>query len=137
MNSRRKFLAAFVAACCFTVAAFAADPSPAGNWKWTGPSRGGNPGAERTLVLDYKDGKLTGTVKGVQMGQFEIPDTAITNATFKDGAVAFSVENDFNGTKFVTKYQGKMAGESIKGTIERPGRDGATITSEWVANRAK
>src|SRR5436309_2508549 len=124
MKSYPKFLAAILAACFVTAVAFAADASPAGTWKWTAAGRGGNPGVERTLVLDLKDGKLTGTVKGVSMGQFEIPDSEIKEGTFKDGAVAFTVENEFNGNKFVSKYQGKLEGDAITGTIERPGRDG-------------
>ena len=139
MTSLRKFLAAIVAACFITASAFAADASPAGTWKWTAPGRGGNPGFERTLVLDLKDGKLTGTLKGTTGGQFEIPDAAISNASFKDGAMAFQVELDFNGNKFVTKYEGKLAGDEIKGTIERPGRGegAAPIKSEWLAKRSK
>jgi hypothetical protein len=137
MNLSRKFFAAILASSFISAAAFAADASPAGTWKWTPPGRGGNPGVERSLVLDYKDGKLTGTVKGVSMGQFEIPDTAITNATYKDGMIAFSVENDFNGNKFVTKYEGKIEGDTITGTIERPGRNGGDPTkTPWTPKRA-
>ncbi|MSU66137.1 MAG: hypothetical protein EXS38_08580, partial [Opitutus sp.] len=64
MKSSRKLLAAFVAACFTAVAAFAADASPAGTWKYTQAGRGGNPGVERTLILEMKDAKLTGTLKG-------------------------------------------------------------------------
>ncbi len=135
MKSSRKFLAAFFAACFFAVAAFATDATPAGTWKWTSPGRGGNPGAERTLVLDYKDGKLIGTLKGVSMGQFEIPDLPVTDGTFKDGEITFNVTADFNGNKFTSKYSGKLEGDSIKGSIERPGRDGGTQKSEWNPKR--
>jgi len=135
-----KFLAAFVAVCFMSVAAFAADAaSPAGTWKFTQPARGGGPGMERTLKLDYKDGKLTGTMVGTQGGQFQIPDTAISEASFKDGAVAFSVTIEFNGNSRTTKYAGKLEGDTIKGSTERPGRGegAAPVKSDWVANRAK
>ena len=118
--------------------ALAADASPAGTWKWTQPGRGGGPGVERTLTLEHKGGKLTGTLKGAKMGEFEIPDTAIRNGSLKDGAVSFSIEMEFNGNKFVSKYQGKLAGNTITGSIERPGRDGGeTRKTEWTATRAK
>ena len=138
MKSIRPLLAAIVAACFFATTAFAAEASPAGTWKWTQPGRGGNPGPERTLLLEAKDGKLTGTVKGFSMGQFEVPDVAITNGTYKDdGSIAFTVENEFNGNKFVSKYEGKLEGDSIKGTIERPGRDGNVTKVDWNAKRSK
>jgi hypothetical protein len=132
-----KFLAAFFAACFFAVAAFAADASPAGTWKWTQAGRGGNPGVERTLVLDYKDGKLTGTLKGATMGQFEIPDIAIADGTVKDGNVAFTVTNEFNGQKFTTKYAAKLEGDTLTGSTERPGPDGGeAVKRDWSAKRA-
>ncbi len=135
MKSSRKFLATFVAACFTAVAALAADA--AGTWKWTQTGRQGGQGIERTLVLAMKDGKLTGTLKGVSMGQFEIPDTAIGDGAIKDGTISFTVTTEFNGNKRVTKYSGKLAGDTITGESEAPGRDGATQKREWVAKRSK
>ena len=121
-----------------TVAAFAADAaSPAGTWKYTQAGRGGNPGVERTLMLDLKDGKLTGTLKGASMGQFEIPDTAISEASFKDGVVAFSVTIDMGGNTRTTKYSAKLDGDTLTGNSEAPGRDGAAMKRDWVAKRSK
>jgi hypothetical protein len=65
MRLPSRILAAFAAVCFTTVAAFAADVSPSGTWKYTQPGRGGNAGVERTLILEAKDGTLTGTLKGV------------------------------------------------------------------------
>lgn len=140
MKSYHKLLAAIVAACFLTVAAFAAEASPAGTWKFTQAGRGGAPGTERSFKLDYKDGKLTGVMAAATiMGQYEIPETAITDASFKDGVVAFSVTNDMNGTKRTTKYEGKLNGDMIMGSTERPGRgDGAApVKADWMATRAK
>ena len=137
MKSSSKFLAAFFAVCFTAAAAFAADASPAGTWKWTPPGRGGNPGVERTLVLDLKAGALTGTLKGASMGQMEVPDTAIADASFKDGTVSFTVTTEFNGNKRVTKYTAKLEGDKLTGSTERPGRDGAPQKRDWVATRAK
>jgi hypothetical protein len=137
MTSSRKFLAAIFAACFFAVAAFAADASPAGTWKWTPPGRGGNPGVERTLILEVKEGKLMGTLKGFSGGQFEVPDVKIDEAAIKDGTVSFSVTNEFNGNKFTSKYTAKLEGDTLTGSVERPGRDGGMTKTDWVAKRAK
>ncbi len=138
MKSFRLILAAFVAACFMTVAAHAADAAtPAGTWKFTQAGRGGNPGIERTLMLDVKDGKLTGTMKGASMGQFEIPDAAISEASFKDGTVAFAVTIDMGGTARTTKYTAKLEGDTLTGSSEAPGRDGAMAKRDWAAKRAK
>ena len=132
-----KFLAALFAAFCVTVAAFAADANPSGTWKWTVQGRQGGQGFEQTLKLDYKDGKLTGTMMGASRGNFTIPDTQISDASFKDGAIKFSVEREFNGNKFTSKYEGKLEGDTITGKSESPGRDGQTMTRDWNAKRAK
>ena len=67
-----------------------------------------------------------------------IPDAPISAGTFKDGAVAFSIEREFGGNKFVIKYQGKLEGDTIKGTSEFPGFNGGEPTKrDWVATRAK
>lgn len=133
----RKLLVAFFAAAFFAITAFAAEVTPAGTWKFTQMGRQGGPGMERSLKLDYKDGKLTGTLLGAQMGNFQIPDTAIADGTFKDGTVAFTVTMEFNGNKRVSKYEGKLDGDTIKGSIEITGRDGALQKREWTATRAK
>jgi len=121
-----------------STAAFAADPS--GTWTWTQPARGGGGGGtprESSLTLAVKDGKLTGKLTTPGRGDGAAMATEISNASVKDDVVAFSVEREFNGNKFVTKYSGKLAGDTITGESEGPGRDGATMKREWVAKRAK
>lgn len=68
MKLSRKFLTALVAFCFTAIAAFAADASPAGTWKWTQAGRQGGQGIERSLVLEYKSGALTGTLKARDSG---------------------------------------------------------------------
>lgn len=137
MKSYLKIIAAFCAASVLTVAALAAEATPAGTWKWMNPGRNGGPSYEQTLKLDYKDGQLTGTIVGMQGPQGPIPDVAIADASFKDDTVAFSVTREFNGNKRTTKYQGKLEGDTLKGSSERPGRDGNVTKTEWTATRAK
>jgi hypothetical protein len=130
-----KLLTATVAACFVSVAAFAADAS--GTWKWTQPGRQGGPGFEVTLKLEAKDGALTGTLLGMQGPQGAIPDVAIGDASIKGDVVAFSVTREWNGNKRTSKYEGKLEGDTIKGSVERQGRDGNTMKTEWIATRAK
>lgn len=137
MKSPLRLIAALCAACFLTAAAIAADASPTGTWKWTQPGRNGGPGFEQTLKLDYKDGALTGTLLGAQGPMGQIPDVAIADASFKDGSVAFSVTREFNGNKFTSKYSAKLEGDTLKGSIERPGRDGNVRKNDWTATRAK
>jgi len=67
-----------------------------------------------------------------------VPDVAIADASFKDGAVAFSVTREFNGNSVTTKYEAKLDGDTLKGSTERPGRDGgAPMKRDWTATRAK
>ena len=129
MKTLRTLAAAFLAASVLTVAAFAADIS--GNWKWTAQGRNGPMEATAQLTLS-KEGALSGTVSG-RMG-----DAPITDASFKDSNVVFNVKREFNGASFVIKYEGKLDGDTITGTIERPNRDGGAPTkAEWKATRVK
>jgi hypothetical protein len=126
MKNLRPFLAACFVLSVLVIAAHAADIS--GTWKWTSATKSGP--AEITAVLVLKDGALTGTVAGRQ-GPAEISDASI-----KDGVVAFSV---VRGTdqKVVIKYQGKLDGDTLTGTIERPGPNGTPSTKTgWKAARA-
>jgi hypothetical protein len=131
MKSYQKLFAAFLAVCFMTVAAFAADASPAGTWKWT--QQGRNGATEASAKLEFKDGKLTGTIAGPQ------GDTAIGDGKVEGGNISFTVTREFNDMKMVTKYSGKLEGDKITGSIERPGRgDGAAATkTDWVATRSK
>ncbi|MDO8541242.1 MAG: hypothetical protein Q7S40_12460 [Opitutaceae bacterium] len=138
MKSLRKLLTAPMVMCCFALTAIAAENSPNGIWKWTTQGRGGGQSYEQTLKLDYRDGQLTGTLMGIQSGRFQLPDTAISDATFKDGLIKFAVSREFNGNKVTTRYEGKIQGDTITGWSERPGMDGgAAVKRDWNARRTK
>ena len=50
--------------------------------------------------------------------------------------ISFQVSREFNGNKIVQKYHGKISGDTIKGKIESPGRDGGEARSrDWEAKR--
>jgi hypothetical protein len=105
----------------------AADPS--GTWKWS--ITFGDQTREQTLKLKLEGDKLTGALVGRNN-----QETAIENASFKEDTVAFTVTRERNGQKFVSKYNGKLAGDEIKGKIESE-RDGQTQSRDWVAKREK
>ena len=121
MNTLRLLCSFFV----LTVAAVAADPT--GTWKWA--VSGPNGPMETILKLESRDGKLAGSYSN-QFG----PAT-ISNASFEDNVLAFEVQREFNGAKFVIKYRGKLEGDTIKGTLEFPTPDGASNKLDWNATR--
>lgn len=128
MNTLRFLRSCFVVTL-LTTAALAADVT--GTWKWQITTPNGE--LETTLKLAMKDGKLA----GVYQNQFG--ETAIKDATFKDGVLAFAVDRDIGGNKFTIKLRGKVDGDAIKGEIEMPSfdGDGATRKMDWNAKRAK
>lgn len=126
MKHLRNLFAAVAAVFLLSGAARAADLS--GQWKWIMQNRSGPQEVHATFAL--KDGVLTGTVSG------RLGDAPIGDATVRDGQVHFTVTREVNGGKIVIKYDGKLAGDTITGTIERPGRDGdAALILEWKATR--
>jgi hypothetical protein len=104
-------------------------PNPTGTWKWT--INAGGQSREATLKLNLEGEKLTGAVLG-RDGK----EIAIQDANYKDGEVSFTVTRERNGQKVLTKYQGKVEGDTIKGKIEFE-RDGQTQSRDWEAKRAK
>jgi hypothetical protein len=113
-----------------------ADPS--GTWKWT--TEFGGQKRDQTLKLKLEGDKLTGTMSGGRGGKggkgANAPDTKIEDASFKDGEIKFTVTRERGGTKTVSKYSGKLTGDTIKGTIESD-RGGETQKRDWEAKREK
>lgn len=103
-----------VVAFVFGLVGVAAAADPTGTWKWT--SKFGKNEVERTMKLELKDGKLTGTVTG---GGKTPTDTKIEEASYKDGELKFNVTTERGGNKITSKYAGKLdeKGETIKMTI--------------------
>jgi hypothetical protein len=107
---------------------------PTGTWTWTTPGRNGGPDRKSTLKLKLDGEKLTGTVSspGRQGGQ--ATDTAIEDSKLKGDEISFKVTREFNGNKFIAKYNGKIGADSIKGKIETD-RNGETQSRDWEAKR--
>lgn len=120
-----------VAAAAFLTVASALAGDPTGTWKWSVPGRDGQT-RESVLKLTLNDGKLTGTVTG--RGGQELP---ISDASFANDEVKFAVAMNWGERSFTMKYEGKLDGDTITGTVERPDREGGVRKNEWKAARAK
>jgi hypothetical protein len=99
-----------------------------GTWKWTVTMPDGNT-LEPVLKLKQEGEKLTGTSS-------YRPDreTPITEGVAKGGTVSFKVVRERDGRQFVTSYKGKVAGDTLKGTIQS-NFGGEDRTFDWEAKR--
>ena len=120
-------LAVLSLVCLAGTASAAADPN--GTWKWTFTTQNGQ---EIQISVELKaDGeKLTGKVSRNDQS------TDITDGSFKNDEVAFNVERERNGQKFVSKYKGKVEGDAINGKIEIE-LGGDTRSFDWKPTREK
>lgn len=98
-----------------------------GTWKSSFTNQDGQV-RESTMKLKAEGEKLTGTVSGRNN------DTAIEEGKIKGDEISFQVTREFNGNKMVTKYSGKVSGDTIKGKSESQ-RDGQPRTRDWMAKR--
>ncbi len=105
----------------------AADPT--GTWKWSVERNGQT--FESTLKLKLEGSSLTGSVTGRQGSE-----TPIEDAKFENDTVTFKVTREFNNNKFVFAYEGKLDGDTIKGTTKFT-RDGSDQSRDWEAKRQK
>ncbi len=126
---RRFVAAAVVLALAGPIALAGAQDNPTGTWKWSVTRN--NQTVETTLKLKLEGDKVTGAILGRNN-----QETKIEEGTFKSGEISFKVTRERGGQKFVTKYSGKLAGDTIKGKIETD-RGGQTQSQDWEAKRAK
>ncbi|HEX4614172.1 MAG TPA: hypothetical protein VH092_38675 [Urbifossiella sp.] len=105
----------------------AADPT--GSWTWAVERQGEK--REVALKLAAAGGKLTGALS---TGKGD--ETPIADGSFTGGEVRFTVTRERNGEKFTSKYAGKLAGDSIKGSYETT-VGGKEQKRDWEAKRVK
>lgn len=87
-----------------------------------------------TLKLKVDGEKLTGTLSSPgRDGQ--TTETAIADGKVKGEEVSFTVTREFNGNKMVSKYNGKVSADAIKGKIESE-RNGQPQSRDWEAKRS-
>lgn len=127
---KRLVAAVVVAALVGLAVPVLAAENVAGTWKWT--TNFGGQSRDSTVKLKLEGDKLSGVYVGGQSNT----ETPIEEATIKDDVVSFKVTRERDGQKRVTKYSGKLAGDTITGKSERD-RDGQAQSSEWVAKRQK
>ena len=104
----------------------------AGTWKWKGSFRRGqqtNRTFEIRLNLEFKDGKLSGSMPG-----FGGRPNPIRNPTFQNGEISFEVERGQGERRSVQYFQGKLTQDVIQGKIRTVSED-EEYTSDWEANR--
>ena len=97
-----------------------------GNWKSSSTNQDGAV-RETTFKFKAEGERLTGTISGRNA------DTAIEEGTIKGGELSFKVTREFNGTKMVMQYTGKVSGDTITGKSESE-RDGEKRSRDWVAS---
>ena len=107
---------------------------PTGTWKWT--TKFGEKEIERTMKLEVKDGKVTGTVSGFGKGGDNKIDEG---GTYKDGELKFNVTREGKGgekttSKYAGKYDEKADTIKLKITSTFGGKD---VEQEAEAKRAK
>ena len=131
MNSK-PLLIGILSLCvvALVVPARGASPDVSGTWKWEAGGRQGNTRA-MTAKLKQEGTKVTGTVAGPQGRELEIQEGKVA----ADGTVSFATKAERNGRTIETKYQGKVAGNELKGTTEFTTRDGQARSREWTAKR--
>lgn len=110
----------------------AADKKADGKWTWTTPGRNGGPDRKMTLDLKVDGEKVTGTLTSPGRDG-ATTETKIEDGKLKGEDISFTVTREFNGNKFVSKYNGKV-GDTIKGKIEFE-RNGETQSRDWEAKR--
>ena len=110
------------------VGVVSAAEDPTGNWKST--MMLGKKSQDVTIKLKLEGDKLTGTIGGGQR------DVAISDGTFKDDKVSFSVIREQKGEKLTQKYTGTISGDTIKGKVDTE-RGGKSRSTDWEAERQK
>jgi hypothetical protein len=130
MKTALKLALFAVGAFALSATAAAADKNdPTGTW--TVKAKLGKRDIESKLVLENKDGKVTGTISAAKGG-----DAKIEDGTFKDGTLKFSVTREVKEMKIVTKYEAKIDGDTMKGTLTLD-VNGKEIKSDFEGTREK
>jgi hypothetical protein len=111
---------------------------PTGAWEWGDTP--GKPGKGRLLELKLEKGKLTGVYVEFAATRRR-KEWPIKDATFKAGAVAFTVvlEHTAPAPRQTMRFTGKVAKDALKGhimlTLDTRTGSSATVVLDWLAER--
>ena len=138
MNRKLLFVGAILLAGALAV--MAAD-NITGKWTYEQPGRGGGNPTVVTLDLKVAGGVVTGTILMPMGGRGGEAPPAPTPTEIKNGKVTgdsftFDVVRTTPMGEQTTKFEGVAAGGQLKLKVTRQGRDGAPMTTEFVAKRA-
>jgi hypothetical protein len=112
------------------VDAAAADAT--GSWKWTIQTPDGD-SIDMSAKLKQDGEKLSGVfLDGFDQKSFDIKDGKV-----KNGEVSFTVIRPFNDDTITVNYDGKLSGDTIKGTLEVKFGDQDPTKNDWEAKRGK
>jgi len=101
-----------------------------GSWKWSIQTPDGN-SIDMSAKLTQDGQKLTGVfLDGFDQKSFDIKDGKV-----KDGEVSFTVTRPFNDATITVNYDGKLSGDTIKGTLEVKFGDQDPTKNDWEAKR--
>jgi hypothetical protein len=101
-----------------------------GSWKWTIQTPDGN-SIDMSAKLTQDGEKLTGVfLDGFDQKSFNIKDGKV-----KDGEVSFTVVRPFNDDTITVNYDGKLSGDTIKGTLNVKFGDQDPMKNDWEAKR--
>jgi hypothetical protein len=125
----------------YVIAAEARALSPAGTWKVTmiDPQTKNKMGSEETLKINLEAGKLTGTIthRSNVNGSVRVYESAIQEIKLQGTDISFTFSHPPHvgrGPDVACTYQGKLAGDAIKGKIEQDW-SGHTFRRDWQARR--
>lgn len=98
-----------------------------GTWQWTRYYWDWD--VVMTLRLKQEGEKVTGKLRAGTRREIEIKE-----GKFRNRDLSFNVERDEGGTNIVTRYRGRIEGDTIKGKME-VGREGSGRALDWEAKR--
>ncbi len=133
MKAKHFFSPAFALLIAAMIAATALAADITGTWTWTVKTKKGKE-FDQKLTLKAEGDKLTGSLASGRRQR----STDIANGTVQGDSISFEVTTERNGNELTAKYQGKVDGDTIKGTTtaERP-NGGEGRSRPWEAKRAK
>lgn len=109
--------------------AAAATQSVTGKWSYT-LDVSLDTSVDFTAEFKQEGGNVTGFVTVQEL------KTAIEKGKFKDGQLTFEIPREYGGVKFMSRYAGKLTGDTLKGKIVS-GTAPVERTYEWRAKREK